>query len=227
MQKRNRRIMSCVLALLVIAVTAWFCAQMSCLQSEAAVCADSETKKAVGIGGEQTVSYMDLDLFEYTETVSVNAAHADTITAVKIVEQSFTLSEVPLSEDLQTVMQEACIEYNVPYSLALAIAEIESTFDVDADNGSCVGLMQINKCNHEWLRELGIEPTEHDGNIVAGVLMIGQFLEEYQDVHKALMAYNCGETGATRLWKQGYTTSTYSRKVMTAAEEWQQIIDNH
>ena len=52
-----------------------------------------------------------------------------------------------------------------------------------------------------------------------------ELLEKYSDTHKALMAYNCGETGAKRLWNQGYLTSTYSRKVVTNYEKWQQIIN--
>lgn len=133
--------------------------------------------------------------------------------------------EIPLSYELQEVMQEACEQYSVPYSLALAIAERESNFDLDADNGICVGIMQIHPINYERLRSLGIEPTEYEGNIIAGVYMIGELLDEYGDVSKALMAYNCGESGASQLWEQGYTSSEYSRQVMSLAEKWQGIIE--
>lgn len=133
--------------------------------------------------------------------------------------------DVPLPFDLQRVMQDACIKYNVPYALALAVAECESSFILEADNGTCWGLMQIHPINYPRLRENGIEPTEYEGNIVAGVFMLGELLEKYSDTHKALMAYNCGETGAKRLWNQGYFTSTYSRKVVTNYEKWQQIIN--
>lgn len=135
--------------------------------------------------------------------------------------------DVPLPEYLQETMQRACEEYGVPYSLALAIAESESSFDLEADSGTCWGLMQINPINYEWLRELGIEPTEYEGNIVAGVLIIGQLLDKYGDTHKALMAYNCGESGAARLWEQGYFTTSYSRKVIESSERWQQIINGN
>lgn len=137
------------------------------------------------------------------------------------------IEAVPLSFELQEVMQQACEEYGVPYSLALAIAERESTFALDADNGICYGVMQIHSINYERLRGLGIEPTEHEGNIVAGVFMIGELLEKYGDTHKALMAYNCGESGAARLWEQGYSSSQYSRQVVSLAEEWQQIINGN
>ena len=134
--------------------------------------------------------------------------------------------DIPLSYELQEVMQQACEDYGVPYALALAIAECESSFDLDADNGTCWGLMQIHPINYDRLRGLGIEPTDYEGNIVAGVLLIGELLDKYGDQHKALMAYNCGEGGAAKLWQQGYYSSQYSRHVLNVSESWQQIIDD-
>ena len=134
--------------------------------------------------------------------------------------------DIPLSYELQEVMQQACEDYGVPYALALAIAECESSFNLDADNGTCWGLMQVHPINYDRLRGLGIEPTDYEGNIVAGVLLIGELLDKYGDQHKALMAYNCGEGGAAKLWQQGYYSSQYSRHVLNVSESWQQIIDD-
>ena len=140
-------------------------------------------------------------------------------------EPEFTYNEqIPLPRYLQEDMQKACKKYGVPYALALAVAECESSFDLEADSGICWGVMQINPCNYSRLRELGIEPTEYEGNIVAGVFMLGELLNKYGDTHKALMAYNCGEAGAKQLWEQGYSTSGYSRKVTTQSELWQQTL---
>lgn len=140
-------------------------------------------------------------------------------------EPEFTYKEqIPLPRYLQEAMQKVCKKYGVPYALALAVAECESSFDLEADSGICWGVMQINPCNYSRLRELGIEPTEYEGNIVAGVFMLGELLNKYGDTHKALMAYNCGEAGAKRLWNQGYSTSGYSRKVTTQSELWQQTL---
>lgn len=99
-------------------------------------------------------------------------------------------------------------------------------FNLDADNGTCWGLMQVHPINYDRLRGLGIEPTDYEGNIVAGVLLIGELLDKYGDQHKALMAYNCGEGGAAKLWQQGYYSSQYSRHVLNVSESWQQIIDD-
>ena len=133
---------------------------------------------------------------------------------------------IPLPFELQEAMQQACEKYGVPYALALAVAESESSFDLEADSGTCWGVMQIHPINYPRLRENGIEPTEYEGNITAGVFLLGELLEKYTDTHKALMAYNCGETGAKRLWKEGYMTTKYSVKVVTLSEKWQEIINN-
>ena len=160
-------------------------------------------------------------------TVHIPSTDAPTPTVSVTPEpERYILTEnVPLPFDLQRAMQDACDKYGVPYALALAVAECESSFILEADNGTCWGVMQIHPINYPRLRENGIEPTEYEGNIVAGVFMLGELLEKYSDTHKALMAYNCGETGAKRLWNQGYLTSTYSRKVVTNYEKWQQIIN--
>lgn len=131
-----------------------------------------------------------------------------------------------LSYELQEWMQDCCAYYSVPYALALAIAEVETHFDPDAVSPTNdYGLMQINKVNHEWLLEIGIDPTTHEGNIEAGVRIISGHLQTYGDVERALMAYNCGPTGARRLWDQGIFETEYSRNVMTAFEYWTSVLE--
>lgn len=131
-----------------------------------------------------------------------------------------------LSYELQEVMQDFCEEYGVPYALALAIAEVETHFDPDAVSGAGdYGLMQINTCNHEWLAEKGIDVMTHEGNIEAGIYIISQHLEKYGEPELALMAYNCGPTGAKRLWDAGTYQTDYSRKVMTAFEHWTSVLE--
>lgn len=137
------------------------------------------------------------------------------------------IADIPLSFDLQETMQKACEKYGVPYVLALAVAECESSFNLEADSGICWGLMQIHPINYSRLRKCGIEPTEYEGNITAGVFLLGELLEKYADTHKALMAYNCGESGAKNLWNEGYLTSQYSVKVVTQSEKWQKIINDN
>lgn len=131
-----------------------------------------------------------------------------------------------LSYELQEVMQDCCEHYEVPYALALAIAEVETHFDPDAVSATGdYGLMQINACNHEWLGELGFDVMTYEGNIEAGIYMIAQNIQQYEDFELALMAYNCGPTGARNLWAQGIYQTEYSQKVMTAYNYWLTVLE--
>ena len=132
-----------------------------------------------------------------------------------------------LAYDLQELMQDQCERYGVPYALALAIAEVETHFDPDAVSPTHdYGLMQINQINHEWLQGLGMDPLTHAGNIEAGVYIIGGYLDRYGDTERALMAYNCGPSGAQKLWDAGVYQTDYTRKVMTALEHWTSILED-
>lgn len=131
-----------------------------------------------------------------------------------------------LSYELQEVMQDCCEHYEVPYALALAIAEVETHFDPDAVSATGdYGLMQINSVNHEWLLEKGLDPMTHAGNIEAGIYIISQYLQSYGEPELALMAYNCGPGGARNLWDAGTYQTDYSRKVMTAFEYWTSVLE--
>lgn len=133
-----------------------------------------------------------------------------------------------LSPELQEVMQAKCEEYGVPYALALAVADQETRFDPDAvSNTDDYGLMQINTINFEWLRERGIDPLTYEGNIEAGVLILSKAINRYGDYGLALMAYNCGDTGAKRLWDAGTYSTQYSREVLERYDKWVQILEGN
>lgn len=132
-----------------------------------------------------------------------------------------------LDYELQKAMYDSCQKYDVPYALALALADQESRFDPDAVSGTNdYGLMQINSINFEWLRERGIDPLTYAGNIEAGVLILSKAINRYGDYGLALMAYNCGDTGAKRLWDAGTYSTAYSRAVMELYEKWLGILED-
>lgn len=131
-----------------------------------------------------------------------------------------------LAYDLQETMQAYCEEYGVPYALALAVADVESRFDPDATSGTNdYGLMQINKVNHGWFLEQGIDPMTYTGNIEAGVMLLGDYLTAYGEPELAVMAYNCGPSGAQSLWASGTYSTEHSHKVMARFEYWTSILE--
>ena len=130
-----------------------------------------------------------------------------------------------LDNDLWRTMVDQCRTYDVPLALALALAEQESGFNPDAVSmTNDHGLMQINEINFKWLRDNGIEPLSYEGNIEAGILMLSKAINAHSDYHHALMAYNCGDAGAKKLWDQGIHTSNYSRSIMERFHKWDAYI---
>ena len=62
-------------------------------------------------------------------------------------------------------------------------------------------------------------------NLHSGIYMLGDLYGKYGDWHKALVCYNCGETGAyNHYFSQGLTSSGYSRHVMELEEKWAEVI---
>lgn len=124
---------------------------------------------------------------------------------------------IPLDAELQEFTFRRCEEKGLDYETVLAIMERESRFDPTAISATDdYGIMQINQCNHAWLKkELGITDfLDAKQSITAGTEILGRLAAKYDDPQKILMAYNMGETGAGRLWKEGTTTSAYSRDIM-------------
>lgn len=135
--------------------------------------------------------------------------------------------DISLSYELQLVAREASETFNIPYKLLLAVMFRESSYNPTASNSICFGLMQIHKMNFEWLQEelewCGVTDIKNNpkDNIYAGAYLLGSLIGKYDDYHKALMAYNCGEYRAKELWSEGYTSSSYSRNVLATMDELQ------
>lgn len=131
---------------------------------------------------------------------------------------------IALSEELQVYTYETAVEYDIEdhYPLVLALMWVESRYKVNSISESFdYGIMQINKCNHSWLRdELGITDfLDPEQNIEAGIRILSEYLLTYSTEHKALMSYNMGVGGANKQWNKGNYTSSYSRKVVAACDE--------
>ena len=144
--------------------------------------------------------------------------------------QGYLSDAVPLPYYLQDIMRTACREYGCPYPLALAVAEVESHFDMDAvGSAGEVGIMQLNPGpeNTYWVNleaETNQDPTTPAGNIVCGVYLLGAHLVHYGDTEKAVMAYNMGNAGAERAWENGVTSTEHSEKVMEAMARWEAVV---
>lgn len=134
----------------------------------------------------------------------------------------------PLDDATQQMIVEKCREYDIDFSLAMAVIYKESSFRPDAISsaGTDFGLMQINKVNHGWLSEsLGLTDfLDPEQNVTAGLHMLRNLFNKYDDPAQVLMAYNMGEYGAKKKWKQGIYTSGYAEKILQQAEIYEKEI---
>lgn len=146
-------------------------------------------------------------------------------TIEEMLASGYLTDDIALTYDLQLVARDAAKTFNVPYKLLLAVMFRESSYNPKAENGICFGLMQIHKMNFEWLegelKGYGVTDIKNnpEDNIKAGAYLLGGFIEKYGDYHKALMCYNCGEGRAKELWREGYTTTRYTRNVHETMDE--------
>ena len=131
--------------------------------------------------------------------------------------ESWQILDVPLDEDFQNYLHGLCEEYGVPFTLAVAVIEAESTYRADVISGDGdYGLMQINWRCLSWLSdELGIEDfLDPYQNAKAGVYILGMYYRQYGADSGTLMAYNMGQAAAEELFAAGVYETDYSRRVI-------------
>ena len=148
-----------------------------------------------------------------------------------LLKQGYFSDAIPLPYDLQDIMRTACKEYGCPYPLALAVAEVESHFNMEAVGAAGeVGIMQLNPgpdgaYHAELEAATGLDPTTPSGNIAAGCYLLGKYMQEYGDANKAAMAYNMGVSGAENAWAEGIASTDYSTAVVEAVERWKVTVN--
>lgn len=129
--------------------------------------------------------------------------------------------DIPLSRELQDYIFSITEQYSVPAEVVIAIIERESDYRPHVTGlAGEQGLMQIHPINHEWLsEELGItDYYDPEQNILAGTYLLSRLFNKYDTATEALMCYNCGETGAKRLWTKGITETEYTVSILSFIE---------
>lgn len=135
-----------------------------------------------------------------------------------------TYFDCPLPRDLQDHIAALCEEYHIDPAIIVAMCKKESTYNARAvgDGGNSLGLMQIQPRWHkERMKRLGCTNLKDAyQNVTVGIDFFAELMGKYEDVEKALMAYNAGESGARKnWWKRGIYSNKYSRAVLEIAEE--------
>lgn len=123
-------------------------------------------------------------------------------------------------------IERVCEDRKICPELVEALIERESSWDPDAQNGTCIGLMQIDQVYHwERMQRLGVtdlrDPYE---NILIGVDFLGELFQEYEDPAAVLMYYNAGHSDRYGLgaWQDG-DLSRYADQILERAAELERI----
>ncbi|MDD3206731.1 MAG: lytic transglycosylase domain-containing protein [Lachnospiraceae bacterium] len=132
----------------------------------------------------------------------------------KILDQEFSPDEeLKLSADMQQLTYEICKEYQISFPFVIAIMESESQFDPNAvgDDGHSIGYMQINEINWERMAtDHALDVNIPEDNIRAGIIMLAELFEDYDDPYAVIECYKCGESRGMELFNQGiFKTATF------------------
>ncbi len=129
---------------------------------------------------------------------------------------------------LANIIHKQSERYNYDWQLILAIIRAESQFNTRArSNKGARGLMQILPSTAKWLSpKLGLKYTGRDSlydpeyNIRLGTHYLHMLHQRYDNMEKAIAAYNRGPNGLTRYLRQGRKfPSEYLVRVMDYYKE--------
>lgn len=115
-------------------------------------------------------------------------------------------------------------EFNICPEFLEAIAFYESTYGTNIENGSCIGLMQVNlSCKEQQERMALYGYTDADmwdnaPSMHVAADYIEDLFKEYEDPAEVLMRYNGDRTGLKKYKKSGQI-SEYADKILTLSEE--------
>lgn len=109
-----------------------------------------------------------------------------------------TYYDIALSEEEQDIIRDIASEYELDFELVLSVCYIESKYNVYANSGSSVGIMQVQPT---WwtgvFAELG--GTNWYGledNVRMGCYILHSYYETYGQTSRVLSAYNTGNPNA-------------------------------
>lgn len=128
--------------------------------------------------------------------------------------------------ELIQITEEVGAMYDICPELLQALVERESTYRIDATNGSCKGLAQISvKWHTDRMERLGVTDIyEPYGNILVAADYLRELYDERQDddTYYVLMRYNMAIDTANQLYAAGEITD-YARGIVKRAMELERL----
>lgn len=136
-------------------------------------------------------------------------------------------------DELKDYTMELCEEYEVPYSLVLAIMYHESRFIPDVGD-KYVGLMQVGTTKEitAFLKNqnedaFGNTFDLHDPktNILAGITILQKDIKSSKTIEEAMCKYACGEANCAKRLKNNMGYCKPSREIIELMHEYEKIIE--
>ena len=136
-----------------------------------------------------------------------------------LLEQGYFRDDVPLPYEDQDYLHTACEEAGIPYALALAVIQRETSFrNIVGDDGASEGYMQVQERWHrERMERLGVtDLMDPFGNFRVGCDFLAELIDRYESTDLAVTVYNLGHN-------PGYITR-YGKEVMAYYEQWRGLV---
>ena len=116
-------------------------------------------------------------------------------------EDTYLRDDIPLSYELQAMLYGACKEFEIEYTIALAMIEQETNFkNIMGDCGKAYGYFQVwPKWHKDRMAQLGVSDLmDPEGNFRVAMHFMRENLDRYGSLEDALSYYNTGAPGQTR-----------------------------
>lgn len=116
-----------------------------------------------------------------------------------------------------------CEDKHICPELVESIIEAESSWNPKAQNGDCIGLMQVSESWHKGrMARLGVSDlTDPYDNILVGIDYLSELFARYEDVGAVLMKWN-GDSRLSEYMETG-ELSEYAEKVLERSAELERL----
>lgn len=116
-----------------------------------------------------------------------------------------------------------CDQKSICPEFVQAIIERESSWNPQAVNGDCKGLMQISEsCHGDRMARLAVDDLfDPYDNILVGVDYLAELFEKYEDAGTVLAVYHGEKGGASKASEGIY--SSYTQGILERAEQLERL----
>lgn len=129
-------------------------------------------------------------------------------------------ASVRVPDDIRQLSIELGEQYGICPELIQAMCFKESSFDPRAENGGCIGIMQVNPAWHkDRMERLGVTDLyDVRQNMMTGVDYLHELSEEHEDISIALMTYN-GDSRVKSVENGESAISDYADSILMISAE--------